>query len=617
MIVVIDNFDSFTYNIVDIYRGLDSVEVLRNNVLATYNFEKLRKENPLIVISPGPRSPEETPTLRAFLDTHAHNFAIFGVCLGAQLIAHHFGANIIRAEQVFHGKVSKIHHYEKGVFSQLPTPLAQTRYHSLLIASKAFPECLDITARTQEGEIMAIRHKSLPIEGVQFHPESIASEHGARLLKNSLELRKYYKRDGRKDSITSYIPTTPTSISTNVPTNVPTSSVDATFTHDRVNDSKAPDVTPSDSNQEGDIRKAIRMLIQGQRLSADLASSCMYYMSKPASDKVLMTTLLTALKIRGESSVVVSSFAQVLHQLAIPFFPHSHNEDAIEHDKNALDIVGTGGDGHNTVNISTGVALLLSAMGIPIIKHGNKAVSSKSGSADVLTALGFDIMKSPKEAYHTYSKHNFAFLYAPLYHPALKHIASVRASMKISTIFNILGPLVNPARPSHMLLGVYAHDIQDMLAQAVKNLYFNRVAIVCSSEYADELTLGGPNRVIEIYRDAKGEHSKEYSLTPEELEMPTYPISALVGGNATFNALILQHALKITGNHHNDALDGENFERMNAIDMQAIVDTLCLNAGMGLYIYGKTQTIKQGVQDAKACIASNGVTRHLQALIHS
>ena len=188
MLLVIDNYDSFTYNLVQ-YFGQLGVEqrVFRNDEISTAEALALKPER--VLISPGPCSPTEAglslDILSAFAGT---GIPLFGVCLGHQCIGHHFGGKVVRADRLMHGKTSPILHNGEDLFKDLPSPFPATRYHSLLVERASFPDCLEITAETAEGEIMGLRHRKLPIHGVQFHPESLATENGLQLLRNFLTL---------------------------------------------------------------------------------------------------------------------------------------------------------------------------------------------------------------------------------------------------------------------------------------------------------------------------------------------------------------------------------------------------------------------------------------------
>jgi anthranilate synthase/aminodeoxychorismate synthase-like glutamine amidotransferase len=188
MLLVIDNYDSFTYNLVQ-YLGEMSVElqVFRNDRISLEQIGEMRPER--ILISPGPRSPRDAGLSNEIIRTFGPQLPVFGVCLGHQCIGHVFGAEVVVNYRMMHGKVSAIHHNGRDLFAGIPSPFDAIRYHSLVIKRDTVPDCLEITAQTQEGEIMGVRHKSLPIWGVQFHPESILTEHGRALLRNFLSLK--------------------------------------------------------------------------------------------------------------------------------------------------------------------------------------------------------------------------------------------------------------------------------------------------------------------------------------------------------------------------------------------------------------------------------------------
>jgi anthranilate synthase component 2 len=188
MILVIDNYDSFTYNLVQYFGELGAEPLVRRNDEITV--EEIGKLSPeRICISPGPCSPNEAGISNEVIRKLAGKYPILGVCLGHQCMGHVFGGEVVRAGRLMHGKTSPIHHNGKDLFRELPNPFEATRYHSLLVKRETFPACLEITAETAEGEIMGLRHKELPLWGVQFHPESILTTHGKELLANFLKLK--------------------------------------------------------------------------------------------------------------------------------------------------------------------------------------------------------------------------------------------------------------------------------------------------------------------------------------------------------------------------------------------------------------------------------------------
>lgn len=187
MLLVIDNFDSFTYNLVQYFGqlGVDQ-RVVRNNAITPEEALALNPER--VLISPGPCSPSEAGVSLDIIGAFAGKVPIFGVCLGHQSIGQHYGGRVIRAARLMHGKTSPIFHRDTDIFKGLPNPMTATRYHSLLVERATLPDCLEITAETEEGEIMGLRHRDLPIWGCQFHPESLATERGMDMLKNFLKL---------------------------------------------------------------------------------------------------------------------------------------------------------------------------------------------------------------------------------------------------------------------------------------------------------------------------------------------------------------------------------------------------------------------------------------------
>ena len=187
MLLVIDNFDSFTYNLVQYFGELGQAQtVVRNNAITVE--EALAMDPDRVLISPGPCSPNEAGVSLDIIDAFAGKKPILGVCLGHQSIGQYFGGKVVRAERLMHGKTSPVHHQDSDLFQGLPNPMQATRYHSLLVERASLPDCLKITAETEAGEIMGLAHTSLPIWGVQFHPESLATESGMQLLKNFLKL---------------------------------------------------------------------------------------------------------------------------------------------------------------------------------------------------------------------------------------------------------------------------------------------------------------------------------------------------------------------------------------------------------------------------------------------
>ncbi len=249
-------------------------------------------------------------------------------------------------------------------------------------------------------------------------------------------------------------------------------------------------------------------------------------------DPVLMAAVLTALKIKGETPDEIAGAAKALLANANPF-PRP--------DYDFADIVGTGGDGSNTINISTTAAFVAAACGVKVAKHGNRGVSSKSGSSDLLSSFGINLAMSAQDSRQALDDLGVAFLFAPQYHGGVRHAMLMRQTMKTRTIFNILGPLINPARPNIELMGVYSKDLVRPIAQTMLQMGLKRAAVVHGSGL-DEVAIHGETQVAEI---RQGELI-EYTLTPEDFGVSRYPLDAIRGGEPEENRAIITQIL--TGN---------------------------------------------------------------------
>lgn len=262
------------------------------------------------------------------------------------------------------------------------------------------------------------------------------------------------------------------------------------------------------------------------------------------------------------------------------------------HDMDVLEIVGTGGDGSNSFNISTTSSLVIAAAGVPVAKHGNRAASSKSGAADVLEALGVKITISPEKSAELLKKINICFLFAQNYHIAMKYVAPIRKELGIRTVFNILGPLSNPAGANMELMGVFDESLVEPLAQVMAKLGVVRGMVVYGQDSLDEISMSAPTSVCEI-RDG---WFQSYELTPEQFGYTRCSKEELQGGSPQENAAITLAILK-----------GEE----RGAKRQAV----CLNAGAALYIAGKTETMEAGVKMAEELIDDGSALKKLQEFI--
>ena len=330
------------------------------------------------------------------------------------------------------------------------------------------------------------------------------------------------------------------------------------------------------------IKEAIIKLSKKQDLAYAEAEAVMDEIMSGQATPVQMSAYLTALSLKGETIDEITASAAGMRVHCIKLL---HNLDVLE-------IVGTGGDGSNSFNISTTSSLVIAAGGVPVAKHGNRAASSKSGAADVLEALGVKITLTPERSAEILKKINICFLFAQNYHIAMKYVAPIRKELGIRTVFNILGPLSNPAGANMELMGVYDQSLVEPLAQVMANLGVNRGMVVYGQDSLDEISMCAPTSVCEI-RDGK---FISYEITPEQFGYERCEKGALTGGTPAENAEITKAILK-----------GEE----KGPKRQAV----CLNAGAALYIAGKAASIEEGVKLAESLIDSGAALKKLEEFV--
>lgn len=330
------------------------------------------------------------------------------------------------------------------------------------------------------------------------------------------------------------------------------------------------------------IKEAIIKLSKKQDLAYAEAEAVMDEIMSGQATPVQMSAYLTALALKGETIDEITACAAGMRAHCIKLL---HNLDVLE-------IVGTGGDGSNSFNISTTSSLVIAAGGVPVAKHGNRAASSKSGAADVLEALGVKITLTPERSAEILKKINICFLFAQNYHIAMKYVAPIRKELGIRTVFNILGPLSNPAGANMELMGVYDQSLVEPLAQVMANLGVNRGMVVYGQDSLDEISMCAPTSVCEI-RDGK---FTSYEITPEHFGYERCEKGALTGGTPAENAEITKAILK-----------GEE----KGPKRQAV----CLNAGAALYIAGKAASIEEGVKLAESLIDSGAALKKLEEFV--
>ena len=330
------------------------------------------------------------------------------------------------------------------------------------------------------------------------------------------------------------------------------------------------------------IKEAIIKLSKKQDLTYAEAETVMDEIMSGQATPVQMSAYLTALSLKGETIDEITASAAGMRAHCIKLL----------HDMDVLEIVGTGGDGSNSFNISTTSSLVIAAGGVPVAKHGNRAASSKSGAADVLEALGVKITLTPERSAEILKKSNICFLFAQNYHIAMKYVAPIRKELGIRTVFNILGPLSNPAGANMELMGVYDQALVEPLAQVMANLGVNRGMVVYGQDSLDEISMCAPTSVCEI-KDGK---FTSYEITPEQFGYEKCEKGALTGGTPAENAEITKAILK-----------GEE----RGPKRQAV----CLNAGAALYVAGKAASIEEGVKLAESLIDSGAALKKLEEFV--
>lgn len=319
------------------------------------------------------------------------------------------------------------------------------------------------------------------------------------------------------------------------------------------------------------IQESIHKVINREDLTYEEALQTMKEIMTGEASQVQMATFLTALRMKGETITEITACAQGMRSVG------THLEPGRE----VLEIVGTGGDEVGSFNISTTSAFVIAAAGVPVAKHGNRSVSSKSGAADVLESLGVNLNYEVNRAKEILDRTDMAFLFAQKYHTAMKNVGPVRKEMKERTVFNILGPLTNPANATRQLLGVYSKDLLVKLVEVLKNLGVERAVSVCGEDGLDEITITGTTHCCEL-RDG---NLREFDITPEQFGLKSSALEEIVGGTPEENARITR-----------DILSGK--------EQGPKRDIVLLNAGMGIFIGKDNISLEDSIALAKELIDS-------------
>jgi anthranilate phosphoribosyltransferase len=330
-------------------------------------------------------------------------------------------------------------------------------------------------------------------------------------------------------------------------------------------------------------REILEHLLERRDMSEVHAAALLRLLTTPDIAPAMAGALLCALRAKGVTADEVRGFAGAMRALALkPALPA-----AID----AIDIVGTGGDGSGSLNLSTGAALLAAACGLPVVKHGNRSISSRSGSADLIEAIGFTLPLDENRAAECFVATGFTFLFAPYFHPAMKALAPIRAALGIRTVFNLLGPLTNPAAPRYLLVGAYDAHTAELMAGTLAGMHIERGWVVHGASGWDEATPIGSF----VAFDVAGDRITRRDVNPEEFGIARCSPRDLKGGDAKANLKALL-----------DVFEGR--------DQGAHLDTLVLQCGLALMISGRAQSIAEGIALARAVIDSGKALAWLQRL---
>ena len=485
-VLILDNFDSFTFNIVDYFKQLECEVVVYRNTISP---NKINENFDLLVLSPGPSIPKNAGYMMDWIQKYHQTHPIFGICLGHQALIEFFGGELLYLAPV-HGKSYEIETDGRSIYQHLPTKIDVGRYHSL--AGKIIPNCFEVSGQTSDGIVMSIRHKTLPIEGVQYHPESILSmNHGAgmQIIKNVVE------------------------------------------------------------GKLGGGNFELYRILQKLRLENQLTKEdflpILHKINEDELTEEQILILLVSLSYGLRNAHSLFGFILAIREFQIEI-PKIKSTDFI-------DVCGTGGSGLPRINTSTLVAFKLAEKGIKVLKHRNKASSGRFGSFDLLEKLGIDF--SYENVEKNLSKNNIAFLFAPTFHPIFKKFAKARLTYGIPTIFNILGPFLNPFQPKKQLIGTTFKEYIPLMMEIGKLLNYEHLIIVRASDGLDEITLSGSTFISEL----KNGEITEYQISPEDFGLQQVDFKELSSNSSDENVKIAQEIL-----NNSCVTEHKNLVRINA-----------------------------------------------------
>lgn len=508
MILLIDNYDSFVFNIKTMLNQLtsDEIAVYRNDKITLDEIKRLSPN--AIILSPGPKHPKDSGICLEIFKARL-NVPVLGICLGHQALGLCFGAKIQRLKEVAHATSSQISLLAQSeLFREFPKDFSVMRYHSLEVVD--LPRELEALAYTKDKVLMAMRHKDLPYFGVQFHPESYFSEYGLKIFENFLKFKgQTSQKVSEKPTLTSFI----TKLQDNQGLNT------------------------------DDFARICQIIASREYEAVQLGALLVLITEKSLDERSLSALVSNILK-----------------------YSQTFNDES-----EMIDIVGTGGDGFKSINVSTTTAFILGALGVKVAKHGNRAISSASGSSDVLSALKIPAFDSIAKQVKVLDEQGLTFFHAPFFHSLVGEVKEVRAKLGVRTVFNVLGPLLHPNLSlKYQLMGNYHAPVHRLLIEVLRNLGRKHALVVRGNDGMDEISICDETSIYEL----KDGQIFNYTISPEQFGFKRAFHSEIVGGDAKQNAKILL-----------DTLSGKQ--------KGAKFDIVVLNAMFALYTANRVPTPAQ------------------------
>lgn len=505
MILLIDNYDSFVFNIKTMLNQLtnDEIAVYRNDKITLDEIKRLSPN--AIILSPGPKHPKDSGICLEIFKARL-NVPVLGICLGHQALGLCFGAKIQRLKEVAHATSSQISLIAQSeLFREFPKDFSVMRYHSLEVVD--LPRELEALAYTKDKVLMAMRHKDLPYFGVQFHPESYFSEYGLKIFENFLKFKgQMSQKASEKPTLTSFI----TKLQDNQGLNT------------------------------DDFAQICQIIASREYETVQLGALLVLITEKSLDERSLSALVSNILK-----------------------YSQTFNDES-----EMIDIVGTGGDGFKSINVSTTTAFILGALGVKVAKHGNRAISSASGSSDVLGALKIPAFDSIAKQVKVLDEQGLTFFHAPFFHSLVGEVKEVRAKLGVRTVFNVLGPLLHPNLSlKYQLMGNYHAPVHRLLIEVLRNLGRKHALVVRGNDGMDEISICDETSIYEL----KDGQIFNYTISPEQFGFKRAFHSEIVGGDAKQNAKILL-----------DTLSGKQ--------KGAKFDIVVLNAMFALYTANRAST---------------------------